>query len=259
MKGRHSSRGLASGCALRRYQDGVTLVEVMISLAIGLFMIVVIAATFLQSRDTFRANSNLGRIQETGRFALEAMAQSIRQAGFSGVNRNNTFTGVALVATNGTPASGSNPAGSDSITVSYADTVDCAGQTVAGGLLQNTYSLDSGTGRLMCQGNGGAAGSAAVVLADDVQEFQLTYGIDLATVGTANRPSAATMITSAPTVAQLAKAVFVRTCVLVRSRELGVTPTAQRYTDCGGSATLATDTRLRQRFVLTVLLRNQVS
>lgn len=62
-------------------QRGFTLVELMIAMTIGLVLLLVIGTVFVSSRQTFSEQENLARLQETGRFALETIGRSIKQAG----------------------------------------------------------------------------------------------------------------------------------------------------------------------------------
>lgn len=62
---------------------GFTLVELMISLALGLLIIGGVLYVFLSSSQTFRMNEAQSRVQENGRFALELLAREIRHAGFN--------------------------------------------------------------------------------------------------------------------------------------------------------------------------------
>ena len=63
---------------------GVGLVELMVSLVIGLLLILVIASVYLGSRTTHRSGEAISRLQESGRFAFGFLARDIRQSGFVG-------------------------------------------------------------------------------------------------------------------------------------------------------------------------------
>jgi type IV pilus assembly protein PilW len=68
----------------RFVQSGVTLVELMISVTIGLLIIGALSYIYVGSRAAYRTNENLARVQETGRFALDWLMRDIRSAGFAG-------------------------------------------------------------------------------------------------------------------------------------------------------------------------------
>ncbi len=63
-------------------QQGVTLVELMITLAITLFLVTAAAYVYLNTRETQRAVERNSANQETGSFALELLGRDIANAGF---------------------------------------------------------------------------------------------------------------------------------------------------------------------------------
>lgn len=70
--------------ASRASQRGITLVEMMIAMLLGLLLIAGISQAFLSNRQTYQVTEGMSRIQENGRFALEAMNFRIRMAGYIG-------------------------------------------------------------------------------------------------------------------------------------------------------------------------------
>ena len=67
-----------------RRQPGFSLVELMVALAIGLTLMLVISYAYLGSKQTFRVQDALSRMQENARFVFETMGFDIRLAGFGG-------------------------------------------------------------------------------------------------------------------------------------------------------------------------------
>ncbi len=63
---------------------GMTLVELMVGLAIGLFLVAVMSLMYMGSRNTFVAQESGSRLQENGRFAMDTMANDLRMSGFRG-------------------------------------------------------------------------------------------------------------------------------------------------------------------------------
>ena len=76
-----------SNQALHR-QHGVTLVELMIALAIGLLVTVAMLKVYVDASRMYRFNEGLARVQENGRFGLEFIRRDARVAGFWGCNSN---------------------------------------------------------------------------------------------------------------------------------------------------------------------------
>ncbi len=68
----------------RARQCGLTLTELMVSVAISVALLVVLANVYLGSRAAYRTNEALARLQETGRLALELIARDLRSSGFAG-------------------------------------------------------------------------------------------------------------------------------------------------------------------------------
>lgn len=65
-------------------QRGVTIIELMIGLALGTFLLAGVIQIYVSSNQTYRANEALSRVQESGRFALDFIMPELRQAGFKG-------------------------------------------------------------------------------------------------------------------------------------------------------------------------------
>jgi len=65
-------------------QRGLTLTELMVSVAISLVVLLALSNVYLSSRGAYRTNEALARVQETGRFALDWIARDLRSTGFTG-------------------------------------------------------------------------------------------------------------------------------------------------------------------------------
>lgn len=72
------------------YQTGMTLIEIMIALLIGAFLLGGVLQIFIGSKQTYRMQENLSRLQENGRFAMDFLAKDIRMAGFFGCSSSIT-------------------------------------------------------------------------------------------------------------------------------------------------------------------------
>lgn len=70
---------------MKRHEIGMTLIELMVALAIGAFLMIGAITVFMQSRTTFRVTESVSRLQENARFALEAMEPDIRMAHYWGL------------------------------------------------------------------------------------------------------------------------------------------------------------------------------
>ncbi len=65
----------------RARMAGMTLIELMISLLIGLVVLGAVAMIFLSSQQAYRTTDGLGKVQENMQFGFEMMARDIREAG----------------------------------------------------------------------------------------------------------------------------------------------------------------------------------
>ncbi len=61
-------------------QHGITLVELMVALAIGSFLMIGAVQIYSQSRQAFAINESIARVQETAQFALDTIEADLRMA-----------------------------------------------------------------------------------------------------------------------------------------------------------------------------------
>ena len=242
-----------------RNQQGFTLVELMVGMTIGLVLLLVIGSVFVSSRQVFREQEDSARVQEGGRFALEVIGRSIKQAGhvempFTGLKVE--FTGTAISGTNGGPGV------ADTLTTQYEGAVgdsDCEGTgvTVAGRIIQNHFNIDAANAELQCNGQisdtptvPGAPPSGQVLLSN-VEDLQVLYGVDN------DGDQSVDQYIASP--ADWGDVVTARVCVLIRSEKTNVV-SAGNYLDCSGTSTaIPSDRRLRRAFTATFNLRNRIN
>lgn len=65
-------------------QRGLTIVELMVGLALGLFLLGGVLQIYLSSNQTYRSTEALSRMQENARFAMDFLQADIREAGYKG-------------------------------------------------------------------------------------------------------------------------------------------------------------------------------
>lgn len=63
----------------------MTLIELMVALGIGSFLMIGAITVFLQSRATFRSNESIARLQENARYVFDVIEPDIRMAHFFGL------------------------------------------------------------------------------------------------------------------------------------------------------------------------------
>jgi len=156
-------------------QRGLTLIEIMIALTIGLLMVAGILQITAASKESSRLQRNMGFVQENIRTAVELLGSDIRRAGYYEDNdpAARILTAPTPIVIDTTSDGGGN--NNDDITVTYESDTDCLGQntpTVDGNrfAVNHYYISDE---RLMCRGNGGNAGAPLV---EGVENMQILFG-----------------------------------------------------------------------------------
>lgn len=74
------------------FQKGIGLIELMISITLGLFLISGAIGVFVSSKSTYRINEEMSWIQDNARFTLMTLSRDIRMAGFYGCSVEQGFT-----------------------------------------------------------------------------------------------------------------------------------------------------------------------
>lgn len=117
---------------------GMTLVELMIGLAIGLFMTAVMGTIYVGSKTTFQSQESISRIQENGRFAIDMIGADLRMSGFRGClgqAATTPFVNTLNSATDGRYNYGQPVFGSRYVSGAWSPTLDAnllTGLTAAG-------------------------------------------------------------------------------------------------------------------------------
>lgn len=254
--------GKSSIGKLYRSQSGIGLVEILVAMAIGLMLTAGVIHIFSGSRQTYRITENQSHLQENGRIALIQLGNTLRMTGYkTDPTDTNTF---ATGAVSGTEAAGT----PDQISVFYqgasdGTTFDCLGNSVdvtddVSVDVENQFSIDSNN--LKCQSIQVETDSSTDPptittttstqnLIENVEDMQITYGVDANGTGSAN------YYVDASSVTNWSQVVSLRVSLLFRSEEDNLAPAAQTY-QYDGTATTATDRRLRAVFNTTIALRN---
>jgi type IV pilus assembly protein PilW len=131
-----------------RYSAGLTMVELMVALAIGSFLMIGAVQVYNQSRQAYVINDSIARVQETAQFALDTIEADLRMA--SNFGRNSRGDAIVGVATAADP----NPAGLAAPGGCGADWALALSRPVEG--VNNGYSL-------ACPASGGAQANSDTV------------------------------------------------------------------------------------------------
>ena len=92
---------MLTGSAHHRYpgphgERGFSVVELMVAMAISLLLLSGVIAIFISSKSSYEINQRVSRIQENGRFALNAIMSDLRASGFVGCARQPTYLSTSL-------------------------------------------------------------------------------------------------------------------------------------------------------------------
>jgi type IV pilus assembly protein PilW len=89
----------ATGYRVTRRQHGLSLVELLVAMTIGLVLIGGAVYVYTQSRNSFGVNESVARLQETARYAMSVIEPDVRMGGFWGLmNDSELVVGRAAVA-----------------------------------------------------------------------------------------------------------------------------------------------------------------
>lgn len=87
-----------------RTQSGVSLIELMVALLLGLFLIFGAVTIYNQSRSTFRTTEAVARLQEVARLAFDVLEADVRMASYWGLNNRAEFIVNRASSTGGLPS-----------------------------------------------------------------------------------------------------------------------------------------------------------
>ncbi len=145
---------------------GITLVELMVALALSLLLLLGVGTVFVANKQAFRLQESLARVQENGRFALQAIVRDIRNAGYLGCDSrrklavHNTLNGAKWQAALEVPLVGFDadgnswtpaPDGDGSPTAPVASSTASAKPELASDMIM--LNLGIGTGARVIQHN----------------------------------------------------------------------------------------------------------
>jgi len=197
---------------------GFSLVELMISLALGLFLSLAVIQTYLATVKSDKIIMGNTEIQENARFALHVLEKALQQAGyFSNLEEsrqehfqkqtaqwaNTVFTSTHAIRgfdDTETPVTyqPNSASGTDQVFIRLVSDTAVSGMGAAwhdcnGGLIPDNTAIQMGfyisatDGSLMCRSEIPGATPDSQPLISNVSDFQLLYGVDSTQDGSVNR------------------------------------------------------------------------
>jgi type IV pilus assembly protein PilW len=234
-------------------QTGLTLIEIMIALLIGAFLLGGVLQIFLGSKQTYRMQDNLAKLQENGRFAMEFLAKDIRMAGYWGCLKSGAVAGHMDIEDKyivpSDPSQGRELVLKGAFSQSVPPAITIAGVS-CGNDIDTTaayYTNTSSTVRYTINNNvlqrTDAAGNYQDLIGG-IDSAQVFYGVDTDAVGTAGFGTPNYYVAGATTKADWDKVVSIRITLTIRSDDANLTKTG--------------DGRIRRTFTTTVAVRNRL-
>ena len=127
-------------------QHGVTLVELMIALVIGLLVTVAMLKVYVDASRMYRFNEGLARVQENGRFALEFIRRDARVAGFWGCYSDAALTnGISATSSAYINVGAGHITGTSDDGLNSSDSITFRSATGSGALVTSDMSGTDGT------------------------------------------------------------------------------------------------------------------
>ena len=199
-------------------QSGVGLVELMISMVIGLVLLITLSYFYIGSQQMSRTHDDLSRMEESGRNAIELIGRAVRQAGYRlDVNQalyvDTTNNIGAIVGTDGggaaPGATGAAAAPSDTLTIRHdpvwvlhatnlikGSESGCIGNAVDSNndtdtttgvtplntnLVEYAFRIDTTSNSLRCNPVAANPATGGTVVVANIERMQITYGLRDAT------------------------------------------------------------------------------
>jgi len=277
-----------------RRAAGFTLLELLVAMSLGIFLMAGLIQVLLANREIFRVQENSSRMQEDGRFATVVLNSAVSLTGYredASLTMSTQFPSYTTLANppaqaflaaevvNGTDndvGGGDNiKDGTDTIAIRYRSdgaVRDCLGSVVANGLMSvNRFYVDDDD-TLNCRSDiynpatGVAVSNFSQPLIDNVEDMQIRYGMSTGSVfhdvgaECYVDPSVGIGAGTDCTSLNFAQVVSVRISLLLHSNDDNLTPdnTPQTYSFEGVNNVLAGDNRLYRTVTTTIAMRNKV-
>ncbi len=185
---KEASASISHSTSLAHRQSGISLVEIMISLVTGLFLLAGVIQIYLSNKQTYRVVEASSRIQENARFAMEILGQHIRMTGFRDSvtgDPMSIFPQLTFGGYNLNPGEVIRGSDTEMVVRYQGDGViqDCTGGNVIapGTSITMRFSLDANN-ELQCA----SSLSGQEPLVSGINQLRFLYGIDTDGDATAN-------------------------------------------------------------------------
>lgn len=266
----------------KKAMSGLSLLELLIAMVIGLFLLAGIASSYISSKKTSIKRDQYSLLEDNGRMAIETLIKVIQHTGYSARDKSlrpfiTAPSDVTSVACGGTQSvanaaiftsdrvvKDASSGTSDSIgTIFYGDNnlyKDCVGRELpvacraTPSKVYNSFYVSNGN--LECVGS---RANSAHIIAEGVENIQFLYGVDTDNDEIVDRfLNATNLVNAAAGDPAIWKSVIsVQVAILVRSsKPVKQSSESKTYTLLDRSITSADDKFKREVFTTTIRLRN---
>jgi type IV pilus assembly protein PilW len=268
-------RPTAARAPVLRKQHGLSLVEVLVAMTVGLVLLGGVGYMFIGSKQMNTAQTDAVRLQESTRNALDVVGTAVRQAGYRLDMDELALDATAIEGTVGAGVASDTliirhdpnwvvdvPAGGALPNKIAGRERNCEGVDIAsnngndaatGAKVQNTnlivYQFRVVGGKLMCYASDNATPPGGVVVADNVERMKVSYGIG-------DGKEAVTSYVTAPSATELPRVTAVRLSLLLRGPSGGVAVGSQTVLFNDANVT-TNDGHLRRVVTSTFNVRNR--
>jgi len=206
-------------------QTGLSLVELMIAIALGLFVAAAMVSLFINSKQNYRLNENMSRLQENARFAVSFITRDIRMADYrecvTADHRNDAISGQNDTGLNG----------SDLVTVIWQSNT-CDAATAIETTIYSIQTGSTGGPSLFRSVNG-----VDTELVEGIENLQILFGEDT------DNDNVANYYVDAASITDWTQAISIRFTMIARTLDAGLTISGDRVT---------------RNFTSTITLRNRI-
>ncbi|NIP73104.1 MAG: prepilin-type N-terminal cleavage/methylation domain-containing protein [Gammaproteobacteria bacterium] len=145
-------------------QRGLTIVEIMVALAISLLLLVGVVQIFTGSKQAYRTQDALSRLQESGRFAVSFLTRDIRMADFWGcIDNSNVTNNLESGGAGYVDFADGGVAGADGTGLNGSDTLTLRSAYDAGLVVQTPYMPTASSALQVPNDNDLAVGDVLIV------------------------------------------------------------------------------------------------
>ncbi len=253
-------------------ERGMTLIELLVAMALGLFLMAAVVQVFLGSQRSATLLQAQMHMQENARFGFEFLAKNLRMAGYKSdiVNvslfsthwRGPEYPADAVFAQEAIVSGESDTGGvagtADILHIRTQgqdpEILDCSGAIIPDGIwVQQTFRLNDANNWLECLVNG----ANPVTLVEGIEDIQLLYGVNTDAMNAYQ--ASEYMDAGAVTAANAWKDVVAVKVALLSASDGApmLNETLGPYTLLDRTTATYTDGKARQVFTQTIRLRNK--